>query len=220
MNLEKGATKDEIKKKYKRLALQYHPDKNLGNPDAAEKFKEINNANKILQDEKKREIYDLYGSVGLKVAEQFGEENVKAYMALQSPLAKFFGIFCCVITLGCCCLCCCCCFNYCCGRCKPEIPEEDFEDFDMPGSQDDKADRESEPITAQPWLIDASLLCPCVLDDDDDDDGDGGEPVTAQPPPSGDPAAATASNMDDELIDRSGEKVPLFSACSPPPYSQ
>ena len=53
-------------------------------------FKEINNANKILQDEKKREIYDKYGSMGLKIADQFGEENLKTYMALQSPIAKVF----------------------------------------------------------------------------------------------------------------------------------
>lgn len=41
-----------------------------------------------LQDEKKREIYDQYGSLGLYIAEQIGEDNVKAYFALQSPLAK------------------------------------------------------------------------------------------------------------------------------------
>ena len=68
--------------------MKYHPDKNLNNPDAAEKFKEINNANKILQDEEKRKIYDQYGSMGLKIGEQIGEENLKAYMALQSPFAK------------------------------------------------------------------------------------------------------------------------------------
>merc|ERR1712096_583940 len=75
MELPKGATPEEIKKKNKRLALKYQPDKNLNNPDAAEKFKEINNANKILHDEGKRKIYDQYGSMGLKIGEQIGEEN-------------------------------------------------------------------------------------------------------------------------------------------------
>jgi len=145
MEIPKGATTEEIKKKYKRLALKYHPDKNLNNPEAAEKFKEINNANKILQDEEKRKIYDQYGSVGLKIGEQIGEENLKAYMALQSPFAKFLGIFCCLIT-GCCCCCCCfCCFNYCCGKCKPEMPDDE-EYQDIHGEKPD----ESDPITTQP----------------------------------------------------------------------
>ena len=68
--------------------MKYHPDKNPNNPEAAEKFKEINNANKTLQDEKKKEIYDEYGSFGLYLADQIGDENVKAYMAISSPFAK------------------------------------------------------------------------------------------------------------------------------------
>lgn len=73
---------------FRKLALQYHPDKNPNNPEATEKFKEINNANKILQDEKKKEIYDTYGSLGLYIADQIGEENLKAYFAMNSPLMK------------------------------------------------------------------------------------------------------------------------------------
>ena len=64
---------------YRKLALRHHPDKNPDNPEAAEKFKEINNANAILNDENKRNIYDEYGSMGLYVAEQFGEDSVKYY---------------------------------------------------------------------------------------------------------------------------------------------
>ena len=59
--------------------MRHHPDKNPDNPEAAEKFKEINNANAILNDENKRKIYDEYGSMGLYVAEQFGDESVKYY---------------------------------------------------------------------------------------------------------------------------------------------
>ncbi|KAK1898213.1 DnaJ like subfamily C member 5 [Dissostichus eleginoides] len=58
-----------------KLALKFHPDKNPENPEAADKFKEINNAHAILNDPTKRNIYDKYGSLGLYVAEQFGEEN-------------------------------------------------------------------------------------------------------------------------------------------------
>ncbi|MEQ2218627.1 hypothetical protein XENOCAPTIV_005895 [Xenoophorus captivus] len=83
LGLEKGASAEEIKKAYRKLALKYHPDKNPDNPDAAEKFKEINNANSILNDENKRRIYDEYGSMGLYVSEQFGEESVKYYFLMS-----------------------------------------------------------------------------------------------------------------------------------------
>lgn len=63
--------------------MKYHPDKNPDNPEAAEKFKEINNANSILNDETKRKIYDEYGSMGLYVSEQFGEESVKYYFLMS-----------------------------------------------------------------------------------------------------------------------------------------
>ncbi|KAF3860793.1 hypothetical protein F7725_001048 [Dissostichus mawsoni] len=67
-----------------KLALKFHPDKNPDNPDASEKFKEINNAHSILSDGTKKNIYDKYGSLGLYVAEQFGEENVNTYFVLSS----------------------------------------------------------------------------------------------------------------------------------------
>ena len=67
----------------RKLALRHHPDKNPDNPEAAEKFKEINNANSILSDENKRKIYDEYGSMGLYAAEQFGEEGLKYYFLMS-----------------------------------------------------------------------------------------------------------------------------------------
>ena len=86
--LPKTATAEEIKKTYRRLALKYHPDKNPNNPEASEKFKEVNRAHSILSDATKRNIYDNYGSLGLYIAEQFGEENVNAYFAITSPWCK------------------------------------------------------------------------------------------------------------------------------------
>lgn len=68
--------------------MKYHPDKNPDNPEAVDKFKEINNAHAILNDPTKRNIYDKYGSLGLYVAEQFGEENVNTYFVLSSWWAK------------------------------------------------------------------------------------------------------------------------------------
>uniref|UniRef100_A0A8U7NZP1 DnaJ homolog subfamily C member 5B n=1 Tax=Corvus moneduloides TaxID=1196302 RepID=A0A8U7NZP1_CORMO len=127
--LEKGATHDEIKKSYRKLALKYHPDKNPDNPEAAEKFKEINNAHATLTDLSKRNIYDKYGSLGLYVAEQFGEENVNTYFMLSSWWAK--GLFAvCGLLTGCyLCCCLCCCFNCCCGKCKPKAPEGEQQEF-------------------------------------------------------------------------------------------
>ncbi|XP_043962344.1 dnaJ (Hsp40) homolog, subfamily C, member 5 gamma a isoform X1 [Gambusia affinis] len=126
LGLEKGASAEEIKKAYRKLALKYHPDKNPDNPDAAEKFKEINNANSILNDENKRRIYDEYGSMGLYVSEQFGEESVKYYFLMSKWWFKSLVLCCTLFT--CCCCCCCCCF--CCGKCKPPDDEENYQYVD------------------------------------------------------------------------------------------
>lgn len=73
---------------FRKLALKYHPDKNPENPDATDKFKELNNAHTVLSDVTKRNIYDKYGSLGLYVSQQFGEENVNTYFMLSSWWAK------------------------------------------------------------------------------------------------------------------------------------
>lgn len=67
----------------RKLALKYHPDKNPDDPEAAERFKEINSAHATLSDQEKRRLYDQYGSLGLYVAEQFGDDAVKHYFLLS-----------------------------------------------------------------------------------------------------------------------------------------
>ncbi len=62
LGVSKNATQDELKKAYRKLAVKYHPDKNQGNKEAEEKFKEINEAYDILKDDQKRAAYDRYGS--------------------------------------------------------------------------------------------------------------------------------------------------------------
>ncbi|XP_061166216.1 dnaJ homolog subfamily B member 4-like [Saccostrea echinata] len=65
LGITKGASEDEIKKGYRKMALKYHPDKNKS-PGAEEKFKEIAEAYDVLSDPNKKEIYDKYGEEGLK----------------------------------------------------------------------------------------------------------------------------------------------------------
>ena len=62
LGVEKGATKEEIKKKFRQLAKQYHPDLHPGDEEAEKKFKEINEAYEVLSDDKKRSTYDNFGS--------------------------------------------------------------------------------------------------------------------------------------------------------------
>jgi len=61
LGVKKGATQEEIRKAFRKLARKYHPDVNPGDKKAEEKFKEISEANDILSDEKKRKIYDQFG---------------------------------------------------------------------------------------------------------------------------------------------------------------
>lgn len=65
LNIPKTANQNDIKKAYRKLAMKYHPDKNPGNKEAEEKFKEISEAYSVLSNEEKKNIYDKYGKEGL-----------------------------------------------------------------------------------------------------------------------------------------------------------
>ncbi len=64
LGVDKNASKDEIKSAFRKLAHQYHPDKNKGNETASQKFKEASEAYSILSDDNKRKQYDMFGSAG------------------------------------------------------------------------------------------------------------------------------------------------------------
>lgn len=66
LGVSRDATEDEIKKNYRKVAMQHHPDRNPGNKEAEEKFKVASEAYEVLRDPEKREIYDRYGIEGLK----------------------------------------------------------------------------------------------------------------------------------------------------------
>ncbi len=72
LSVAKNAQEDEIKQAYRKLALKYHPDRNKGNAEAEEKFKEATEAYEILRDPKKRAQYDKYGHEGVAGFEGFG----------------------------------------------------------------------------------------------------------------------------------------------------
>ena len=64
LGVQKGASEQEIKSAYRKLAMQYHPDRNPDNKEAEEKFKEAAQAYEVLSDSQKRSQYDQYGHAG------------------------------------------------------------------------------------------------------------------------------------------------------------
>jgi len=85
LGVDPSASEEDIKKAYRKLALKFHPDRNPGNPEAAEKFKQLGEAYEILSDAEKRKLYDEYGKKGLE------EGGGASFHDAQDIFDMFFG---------------------------------------------------------------------------------------------------------------------------------
>lgn len=87
LEVQRTASEEELKKSYRRLAMQYHPDRNPGDGEAEEKFKEAAEAYEVLSDPQKREIYDRYGHEGLT------SSGFRGFSGFEDIFSSFGSVF-------------------------------------------------------------------------------------------------------------------------------
>ena len=88
LGIAKGATKDEIKKSYRKIAMENHPDRNPDNKEAEDRFKEATEAYEVLSDEEKRAKYDRFGHSGMR-----GGQDYHGYSNANDIFSHFSDIF-------------------------------------------------------------------------------------------------------------------------------
>ena len=91
LGVNKSASKDEIKKAYRKLALKYHPDKNKGDKGAEEKFKEASEAYHVLSDDKRKANYDQFGHAGVSGNASSGFSGFEDIGGFGDIFDSFFG---------------------------------------------------------------------------------------------------------------------------------
>lgn len=87
LGVSRNSNESEIKKAYRQLALQYHPDRNPGNKSSEEKFKEASEAYEVLRDPEKRDLYDRYGHEGLS------RSGFSGFAGFEDIFSSFGDIF-------------------------------------------------------------------------------------------------------------------------------
>jgi molecular chaperone DnaJ len=92
LGVEKNASKDEIKKAYRKLAIMYHPDKNPGNKEAEEKFKEATEAYEVLGDDQKKSAYDQFGFAGVEGIGGAGGFNAQTFRGFEDIFGDLGGM--------------------------------------------------------------------------------------------------------------------------------
>ena len=93
LGLSKGATKEELKKSYRKLAIKFHPDKNPDDKAAEDKFKEAAEAYDVLSNDEKRARYDRYGHQGMSGASGFGGRGGGGGMSMDDIFSQFGDMF-------------------------------------------------------------------------------------------------------------------------------
>jgi chaperone protein DnaJ len=91
LGLEKGASDEEIKKAFRKKALKYHPDRNPGDKESEEKFKELNEAYQVLSDPQKKAQYDQYGTADFNGAGFDGGSDFSGFGGFGDIFESFFG---------------------------------------------------------------------------------------------------------------------------------
>ena len=92
LDVNRDADDDEIKKAYRKLAIQFHPDKNPDDKEAEDKFKEATEAYEVLRDSEKRQQYDRFGHAGLEgMGSDFGGFGVNLDDIFSDVFGDIFG---------------------------------------------------------------------------------------------------------------------------------
>lgn len=89
LGVNKKASKEDIKKAYRKLAMKYHPDHTKGDKSAEEKFKKISEAYAVLSDKEKRKNYDTFGSAGFQ--QRYSQEDIFRGFDYENILNELFG---------------------------------------------------------------------------------------------------------------------------------